>query len=98
MSARFGFSKLPFDYYCPSVRDQLAKRICSTCCFYQTNLAAVGRHRKIHNEAHVEELEPSIYLEDEIPVETRNSGITELMPLTNIFDLLSSKPHLNAPL
>lgn len=86
------FPKVPFDYYCPTVRDQLSKRICKTCSYYVANLAAAARHRKnVHsNQQHIEDDIPF----DEADVEAGVANVPILqdddsLPLTNIFDIMS---------
>ncbi len=42
------YQVLPFDYYCPSVQDKLAKRICKNCGLYFSTAFAMNSHRKLH--------------------------------------------------
>lgn len=50
------FLQIPFDYYCPSIRDQLAKRICRHCGLYFASQSAVKRHVSVHNENMVSDI------------------------------------------
>lgn len=38
--------EIPYDLYCPSLRDQIGRRTCRTCDLYLPSVAAVTRHRQ----------------------------------------------------
>ena len=40
------FKVLPFDYYCPSIRDTIKKKICSKCNIYFSTGKALKSHRR----------------------------------------------------
>ena len=80
----------PFDYYCPSVRDQLSKRICQTCSFYIANLTAIKNHKKLHHQ-HANHFNRNTIDEEEDETEivaNSNTNDDSSMPLTNIFELM----------
>ena len=41
-----GSQKLPFDFYCPSVQEELTDSICGFCGEYFVSKAAVAQHKK----------------------------------------------------
>jgi hypothetical protein len=51
LDPKTAYPALPFDYYCPSVQDKLAKRVCGDCGLYFSTVIAMNSHRKIHNSA-----------------------------------------------
>lgn len=85
------FQQLPFDFYCPSVRDHLADRICPECSFYIANLKSLRCHKKLHKGGRSLEVENLVDEEEQRHENARhNSNDDSAMPLTNIFDLLAN--------
>ncbi|CAF1397769.1 unnamed protein product, partial [Didymodactylos carnosus] len=41
---------IPFDYYCPSVQQDIDRRVCQKCYLYFPSIAALNRHKKIHTD------------------------------------------------
>ena len=46
---------MPFDLYCPSMREKLEEGICKTCWLYWPSKAAIKRHEKAHKLGPVKE-------------------------------------------
>lgn len=46
-----GFLKMPYDYFCPSIKSQLSARTCGSCGQYHASQKSANRHKKIqHSE------------------------------------------------
>ena len=65
------FLKVPFDLYCPSMKDTLENGICETCGSYWPSKAAKDRHKKCHR------------MSDDIDSEDESDEIEESTPETN---------------
>jgi hypothetical protein len=83
------FKLFPFDYYCPSVRDQLAKRICKKCGLYFPSQAAVKRHAPLHKDGYGLNLELLSNDDDQAPQKIVHQP-TNIPVNTNIYDLMQS--------
>ena len=90
------FKELPYDYYCPSVKN-VADRVCSSCGVYYPSKAAVDRHRrgfgcvtkhKLPNQL-IPVARPS--LGDEIE-DTQCEDDDDVMPIITIEDILANSP------
>ena len=78
------FKLFPFDFYCPSVRDKVATRICQKCGLYFATQAAMKTHLSVHNGRILQ----TISDEDQahpLPISTCHVPVFE-----NIFDLMKS--------
>ena len=55
----------PFDLYCPSMQEKLARCLCEICGMYWPCVAAKNRHKKCHKNGPVDEMNtnPESYLE-----------------------------------
>ncbi|CAF4344729.1 unnamed protein product, partial [Rotaria magnacalcarata] len=42
-----------YDYACPSVQNELAKRICPVCFLYHASMATMTRHKRLHNSKYL---------------------------------------------
>ena len=92
------FKQLPYDYYCPSVKN-LADRVCSVCGIYFPIKAAVDRHKRGFGCVTKQKLPSQL-----IPVarpsldeETENMGCedneeNDVMPIITIADILANAP------
>ena len=83
---------VPYDLYCPSMKEKLQIGTCNVCNRYWPSEAAMKRHKKVHQKR--KEMEVDEHEEENI-VETneerKNESKDENMPVfTNIFDLLKS--------
>ena len=65
------FLKVPFDLYCPSMKDTLENGICETCGSYWPSKAAKDRHKKC------------LRMSDDIDSEDESDEIEESTPETN---------------
>lgn len=84
--------KLPYDYFCPSIKSEITRRTCKICGIYFCSLKAVKAHQKIHTKdasendklnfdnsfANCEKEVPDVEKEDS------TSEINSPMPLTSI--------------
>ena len=41
-----GFTQMPCDLHCPSLRAKVKNKVCQQCGFYYTSIAACKRHRQ----------------------------------------------------
>ena len=55
-----GNDNLPFDFYCPSVHDEIKERICNACQGYFISKKALANHKKILHKSSVASIEESI--------------------------------------
>lgn len=76
------FQVLPFDYYCSSVQDQLARRICKKCGLYFPSQVALKNHGVIHGMLAAQDIDAA---DVSLPVHSRGR-ITEIPVFDNIFD------------
>ena len=87
------YTTVPFDLYCPSLKEMLDKGICDKCGKYWPSEAAMKRHKKAHNkrtEQPIEDDNEERYQADTNEKENQED-FTERMPvLDNIFDLFKS--------
>ena len=58
------YDELPFDFYCPSMQEKLAKGICKLCKRYWLSIFAMIKHKKCHHKS----------LENELEMEGKDSG------------------------
>jgi len=77
------FKQIPFDYFCPSIRDQLSKRICQKCGSYFPSQVAVKRHMIVHNDYRF----LSVQENDDQPLERAVQPALEI-PIFNVSDIL----------
>jgi hypothetical protein len=78
------FNLLPYDCYCPSVQDKLAKQICKTCHLYFTSQVAMKNHSVLHRQIatpnedseEIEEIECTV---EEVPIILENDEITDMI-------------------
>lgn len=45
-----GFLQVPYDYFCPSVKQKLASRSCKYCGLYHASIKSMNRHYKVHDK------------------------------------------------
>ena len=61
-----GFSEMPYDLYCPSLKTKVKNRVCKECDIYYPSIAACKRHRSHGCKSVLEELyEEASFSEDE---------------------------------
>lgn len=84
------YKDFPFDYYCPSLQDQLPKRICTRCGLYCPSQAALKRHMSMHESGVSVTVDP--LADDEYSqLDQRASNEDLQLPIVqNIFDLFRS--------
>jgi hypothetical protein len=84
---KHNYSVLPFDYFCPSIKESIDKRICKTCHLYCSSNLSVKSHEKIHintqsihNYSLNEETGPDVieemFIENNIEIMDPNDKIT----------------------
>lgn len=103
-AAADNYCKVPYDIYCPSMKEKLKKGICSTCQSYWPSQAAMQRHRKCHRASVVsyatvsDEDESESWIEsseDEPENIAQDDSIEERMRVYDkIFDILQG-PFFN---
>jgi hypothetical protein len=52
-SVKHRFHVLPFDYYCPSIRENIEERICEICGLYCLSKNNVKSHKKLHKNTSI---------------------------------------------
>jgi hypothetical protein len=89
------FISIPFDFYCPSLVEELIKRVCMICGHYFPSQTARRSHGRIHNRSTTHEPVASDIVDDEIvaTAEPSSANTTECsgLPIVrNSFDWLQS--------
>ena len=93
------YGRMPFDLYCPKMKDKLSKGICPTCNMYWPSSAAMLRHKKCHSnrfravleEDETEDVEEDEKTEDEEEMPHQDRDEDMAMPVfENIFEKLQS--------
>jgi len=87
---------MPFDMFCPSVKEQIPKRVCSSCGKYFASQAAVKLPRKsFHQTTAVNQVDATPTNPDtEVNhIEQRSADITDngVVIIRNLFDWLQSE-------
>lgn len=52
------FEVLPYDLFCPSVYEELNRRICTKCGIYFASIVMLNKHKHIHKEQTIAKLRP----------------------------------------
>ena len=85
------YDKMPFDLYCPSMKDKLTKGICPVCESYWPSSAAMRRHKKCHKPQKSHTVSDEDETDDESeqsPQVVENDG--PMLIFENIFEILQS--------
>ena len=84
-----GYKCMPFDMYCPSVKEQIPKRVCSSCGKYFASQAAVHQTTAI-NQVDATPTDPDTEVNQ---IEQRSADITDnsVVIIRNLFDWLQSE-------
>lgn len=87
------FDEVPFDLYCPSMKDKLKKGVCSKCGRYWPSAAAMLRHKKCHKDEENDEVDCEVLDDDDntLAYQVNEGNENDRMPIfDNVFDKLAS--------
>ena len=85
------YVKIPFDLYCPSMKDKLTKGICPICESYWPSTAAMRRHKKCHKPQKSHTVSDEEETDDESEQSPQVVENDRPMPIfENIFEILQS--------